>query len=229
MTKTKQVRPMKRKGWVVAAGAQAARPEACVYFNPTIGAEIAYDHEARDWVGNCSISKNNWVVHRATPEATAIRVEQVVADFMLKALKVMGSTEVACLQRRCRELEQAREKQVETDKAEVARLQQRCKDLEQTANRYLQFTEESSMEVARLRDALNTSFKERGCLQVNLEMARAELGALQKKAPAAPAQPHQHAPGSVCVLCGKPRNESAAPQIAQRLVLELRVVPENKA
>lgn len=87
------------------------------------------------------------------------------------------------------------------------------------------------MEVARLRDALNTSFKERGCLQVNLEMARAELGALQKKAPAAPAQPHQHAPGSVCVLCGKPRNESAAPgpQIAQRLVLELRVVPENKS
>lgn len=221
MTKKPQVKPMKRKGWVVAAGTQAARPEACVYVNQAIGAEITYDHETKDWVGNCSISKNNWAIHRATPEATAIRLEQVVADYMLQTLKGMGNTEFACLQRRCKELEQAREKRVETDKAEVARLQQRCKDLEQTANRYLQFTEESSMEVARLRDSLNASFKERGCLQVDLEKARAELGATLTKR--SPAQPHQYAPGSVCVLCGKPRNENK-PTEASRQILTIRVV-----
>lgn len=148
MTKTKQAKPMKRKGWVVAAGTQAARPEACVYFNQAIGAEIAYDHEARDWVGNCSISKNNWVVHRATPEATAIRVEQVVADFMLKALKGMDNTEFACLQRRCKELEQARERQ------------------ELFIQECVRNVEAHGAEVLRLRDALNASFKERGCLQV---------------------------------------------------------------
>lgn len=211
MTKTKQAKPMKRKGWVVAAGTQAARPEACVYFNQAIGAEITYDHEASDWVGNCSISKNNWAIHRATPEATAIRLEQVVADYMLQTLKGMDNTEFACLQRRCKELEQARERQ------------------ELFIQECVRNVEAHGAEVLRLRDALNASFKERGCLQVDLEKARAELGAtLTKKAPA---QPHQYAPGSVCVLCGKPRNESAAPgpQIAQRLVLELRVVPENKS
>lgn len=203
MTKTKQAKPMKRKGWVVAAGTQAARPEACVYFNQAIGAEIAYDHEARDWVWNCSISKNNWVVHRATPEATAIRVEQVVADFMLKALKGMDNTEFACLQRRCKELEQARERQ------------------ELFIQECVRNVEAHGAEVLRLRDALNASFKERGCLQVNLEKARAELGAtLTKKAPA---PPHQYAPGSVCVLCGKPRNESK-PAEASRQILTIRVV-----